>query len=412
MSDAAATAGFRNAGWTMAGLPDGVCASVHPLATQDGAAVTGLLYRPDVADTVLCIMHPREFLASHYLVPSLTSSGFAVWTQTSRAVGQDLRLEHEFAVIDAAAGIAFLHAIGFRRIILVGNSGGASLYGLYNQQSLLTGEHRIARTPGGRPVPLAEASMPVVDGVIFVSAHPGQGRLLQRCIDPAVADENDPMATLADLDFLNPANGFRPGPLGSSYASDFVERYASAQRARVLRLDDMARQMIRERMAARKKAKDGGLAEDARLGAFSGLLTVWRTDADLRCWDLSLDPSDRKLGSVWGGDPVSANYGVPGFGRICTPEAWLSTWSGLSSRADLLVTAGSVEQPCLQIEYTGDNTVFPSDGDALFAAIGTRTKQRARFRGDHHGRALEPDEVPGRDLAAAEIIRWTREFCG
>src|ERR1700740_659805 len=103
MSEKGATAGFRNAGWTMATLPPEVRASVHPLATRDGAALTGVLYSSGTADTVLCIMHPREFLVSHYLVPALASAGFAVWTQTSRAVGQDLRLEHELTVLDAAA---------------------------------------------------------------------------------------------------------------------------------------------------------------------------------------------------------------------------------------------------------------------------------------------------------------------
>ncbi|MGE4482959.1 hypothetical protein [Acidocella sp.] len=412
MSEKVATAGFRNAGWTMGALPPGVQISIHPLATQDGAAVTGILYRSGGADTVFCIMHPREFLASHYLVPALVAAGFAVWTQTSRSVGQDMRLEHEFAVIDAAAGTGFLHAQGFKRIILIGNSGGASLYGLYNQQSLLAAERRLTRTPGGRSVPLATTQMPVADGMIFVSPHPGQGQLLMRCIDPAVQNEQNPLATIPDLDFLNPENGFQPGSKGSSYPAAFVERYRLAQRERVARLDALASKMIEERMEARKRAKAGGSLQDARLGAVSGLLTVWRTDADLRCWDLSLDPSERKLGSVWGKNPIDTNYGVPGFGRVCTPEAWLSTWSGLSSRADLFTTATNVEQPCLQIEYTGDNTVFPSDGEAIFAAIVSGAKVRARFRGDHHGRALEPEERPGRDDAAAEIVRWTREMWG
>lgn len=412
MSDTSATAGFRNAGWTMAALPASVRATIHPLATQDGAAVTGILYSSQDADTVFCIMHPREFLASHYLVPALAGAGFAVWTQTSRAVGQDMRLEHEFAVIDAAAGIAFLKAQGFKRIILIGNSGGASLYGLYNQQSLLPGGQRLTHTVGGRPVPLAETIMPVVDGMVLVSAHLGQGRLLLRSIDPAVIDEQNPLATDEKLDFLSPANGFKPGPQGSAYTPEFVVAYAASQHARVARLDKIAHEMISTRMAARKQAKTSHGLEAAKLGAFSGLMTIWRTDADLRCWDLSLDPSERKLGSVWGKNPFDTNYGVPGFGRICTPEAWLSTWSGLSSRADLLATVSALEQPCLQIEYSGDNTVFPADGDALFAAIRSNLKQRAFFKGDHHGRALQPGAPAGRDQAALEIIRWARDNWG
>lgn len=412
MSEQQITAGFRNAGWTMGALPEDARVTVHALATHDGAAVTGLLYSRTSSDIVLCIMHPREFMASHYLIPDLVRAGFAVWTQTSRSVGQDLRLEHELALLDAAAGLSFLKSQGFRRVVLVGNSGGASLYGFYNQQSLLAPDQRLTRTVGGRPVDLSGAVMPHVDGMILVSPHPGQGQILMRCIDPAVEDESEPLYTIAELDFLNPVNGFREAGQSAAYSQDFVRRHSEAQRARVERLDALARSMIAKRFAARKRFKESGSEEDKRRAAFSGLLTIWRTDADLRCWDLSLDPSDRKLGSVWGKDPVAANFGVPGFGRLCTPEAWLSTWSGLSSQANLFKTARSVEQPCLQIEYTGDNTVFPSDGDAVFAALATSDKVRQRFRGDHHGRALELGEEAGRDQAAKAIIEWTRAKFG
>jgi hypothetical protein len=409
MSERTATAGFRNAGWTMDALPSNVRVSVHPVATHDGAAVTGILYAGGDSDIAFCIMHPREFMASHYLVPALTSAGYAVWTQTSRAVGQDLRLEHECTLLDAAAGIGFLRALGFLRIVLIGNSGGASLYGFYNQQSLLDGPARLNRTPGGRPVVLASADMPVADGIVFVSPHPGQGLVLMRSIDPAVVDEADPLKTDPRLDFLNPDNGFRPGARGSAYSSEFVERYGLAQRARVKRLDEIARAIIDRRLAAKGRARSGGTAKDARMGSFSAIMTVWRTDADLRCWDPSLDASDRQLGSVWGNDPTAVNYGVPGFGRLCTPEAWLSTWSGITSRANLIETAASIAQPCLQIEYTGDNVVFPSDGNAVFAAISSAQKRRLYFRGDHHGRALVDGERAGRQDAADAIVTWARE---
>jgi hypothetical protein len=406
------TAGFRNAGWTMGHLPDDVRVGVHPLATQDGAAVNGLLYGSGRTDLVFCIMHPREFMASHYLVPELTAAGHSVWTQTSRSVGQDLRLEHEVALLDVAAGLSFLKRQGFRRVVLIGNSGGASLYGFYNEQSLLAPERRLERSPGGRPVRLAEAEMPVADGIVLVSPHPGQGQLLMRCIDPAVVDEGDPTRSDPGHDFLNPANGYSDGPQGARYSADFVARHREAQEERVARIDAHARESIEARMQARRRSRDGGGIDDRRRAAQGDIITVWRTDADLRCWDPTLDPSDRVIGSVWGKDPFITNFGVPGFGRLATPEAWLSTWSGLSSRADLYRTAGSVEQPCLQIEYSGDNTVFPSDADAIFAAVATGAKQRLRFRGDHHGRALVPDERPGRVDAGEAIRSWARATFG
>lgn len=386
-------------------LPDNVRISVHPLSTIDGAAVNGVLYGTDSNEIVFCIMHPREFMASHYLVPELVSAGHAVWTQTSRSVGQDLRLEHETALLDVAAGLALLRR-QFRRIVLIGNSGGASLYGFYNQQSLLAPHRRLEHSPGGRPVKLAQAEMPVADGIVLVSPHPGQGQLLLRCIDPAVIDEDDPMQSDPSLDFLDPANGYADGPQGSTYSANFDTRYREAQKKRVARIDERAREAIKVRMVARQRYRDDNSTEHRRFAMRSDIITVWRTDADLRCWDLALDPSDRLLGSVWGKDPFVTNFGVPGFGRLATPEAWLSTWSGLSSNADLFRTAASIEQPCLQVEYSGDNTVFPSDTDAIFAAIASTNKQRERFLGDHHGRSLAAGDKPGRIEAGAAIRRW------
>ncbi len=403
------TAGFRNAAWTMGNLPSDVKVSVHPLQTADGAAVNGFLYARASADTVLCIMHPREFLATHYLVPEILQSGAAVFTQTSRSVGNDIRLEHEIALLDVAAGINFLRDAGFKRVILVGNSGGASLYGFYNEQSLLAPERRLERTPGGRPTGLAKARMSTVDGIVLVAPHPGQGLILQACIDPSVTDEADPLSVDPALDFLSPTNGYRDGPDGSRYSPEFVARYRAGQRARVARLDRLAHDMIAERMAARKRGKDAASREDRIKGAHSPAITIWRTDADLRCWDPTIDPSDRPVGSVWGRDPIASNYGVVGFARFCTPESWLSTWSAISSKANLHRTAGAITQPCLMLEYTADPILFPADARTVWEAIGTSSKRLQRIGGNHHGMALSAGERPGREIAGEAIRDWLAE---
>ena len=88
MGEREATAGFRNAGWTMGSLREDARVTVHPLRTADGAAVNGFLYTAGPSDVVACIMHPREFLATHYLVPELLEAGYSVFTQTSRAGGR------------------------------------------------------------------------------------------------------------------------------------------------------------------------------------------------------------------------------------------------------------------------------------------------------------------------------------
>ncbi len=406
MSEREATAGFRNAGWTMGQLPESTQVTVHALRTADNAAVNGFLYTAGPSNVVACIMHPREFLASHYLVPELLKAGYSVFTQTARSVGSDLRLEHEIALLDVAAGLSFLRQAGFGTIVLIGNSGGASLYGLYNQQSLRAPENRHRQTPGGRPTGLPTLDMPQADGVILVSPHPGQGVVLLNGIDPSVVEETDPLSADPALDFLDPANGYRAGPEGARYPAAFVERFRAAQRARVARLDAVARDLIARRRSARTRARNGGDRADRILGAHGGAMTIWRTDADLRCWDPTLDPSERPIGSIWSNDPYATNYGVVGFARFCTPEAWLSTWSGLASRANLFETAGALEQPVLLIEYTGDQVVFPADVDAMYEAIPAGDKTRHRFSGDHHGQPLEAGREAGRDGAGRAIRAW------
>lgn len=403
-------AGLRGAQWDPERLPAGMATSVHPLVTADGAGVLGTLYRKGGEAVVACIMHPREILASHYLVPELLDGGVAVWVQGSRTPGNDMRLEHELALLDVAAGLVFLQNSGFESIILVGNSGGAGLYAFYAEQAALSGERRFARTPAGRPTGLPEAELPVPSGMIFVAPHPGQGILLMNAIDPSVADEDDPLSVDPELFPFSAANGFRPAPEGAAYAPEFVARYRKAQRDRVARLDERARAMVAARMQARKAVKEGSDDPRTRLRAgWQDLFHVARTDADLRCWDCSLDPTDRKVGSLWGRDPFVTNMNGVGFGRVCTPESWLSTWSGLSSRASVERCAPSVRQPTLIVEYTADPCVFPADLDRVETVLGSADKTRVKIRGTHHGQPIAPGEPSGQRLAGETIRTWLVE---
>jgi pimeloyl-ACP methyl ester carboxylesterase len=411
---AQATAGFLNTDWNPRDVPPGTVTTNVVLRTADQAATGGSLYRPATpTDTVVCVMHPREFMACHYLIPDIVGAGYAAWSQSPRSVGNDLRLEHEIALHDVATGLQYLRAAGFKRIVLLGNSGGAGLYSLYAQQSALPGAQRIARTPGGRPTQLAELDMPLADGFVLIGPHPGQGALLLNCIDPSVIDENDPLSVDPSLDPLSRANGYA-GKGETRYSAEFIERYRAAQRARVARIDEQARALIARRQAARQRVKEASAGggkpspEDRRLAGHTPIFNVWRTDADLRCFDLTLDASDRKFGSLWGGDPYASNYGAVGFARQCTPESWLSTWSALSSNASLAKTAASITQPLLVVEYTGDQACFPSDVQRIVSAIGSTDRQHLRVRGDHHGRALAAGEEPGRLEAGRLLARWLR----
>jgi hypothetical protein len=101
---ATTTAGLRGAHWNTDRMPAGVTMTAHSLTTADGANVTGYLFRRGGERTVVCAMHPREMLVTQYLVPEILQAGCAVWVQGARSVGNDIRLEHESAIVDLAAG--------------------------------------------------------------------------------------------------------------------------------------------------------------------------------------------------------------------------------------------------------------------------------------------------------------------
>lgn len=405
------TAGMRGASWD-ARLMDRPYQMVpYALGTADGQRTIGFLFTMTGKEkTVVTLMHPREMAITHYLVPFVLDAGCACWVQGPRSIGNDLRLEHEIALFDVAAGMTHLRDLGYEKIVMLGNSGGAGLYTFYNQQALTLREMRIARTPGGRPTNLGELHMPEVDGFILVSPHPGQGKLLMSGVDPSVIDEDDPMQTDPALDPFSKANGFDAETGKGHYTPDFIARYREAQTARVARIDARARAMLRAKQEARTRLKAATATEaDRRTAAHAPIFQVWRTDADLRSWDITLDPSDRKTGSLWGKDPFTSNWGSVGFGRTVTPESWLSTWSGLSSNAALDKTLGAQHQPTLLIEYTGDQCTFPADIREIYDQIPAPDKRHIRVRGNHHGMALSREEEPGQRIAGRHIVDWLRE---
>ena len=402
------TAGFLNTDWNPRDLPPG--ASTRNVAAHRRRrrhlriALPARRPRPD---TVVCVMHPREFMACHYLIPDIVGAGCAAWSQGARSVGNDLRLEHETALLDVAAGLAHLRGQGFKRIVLLGNSGGAGSMPS-TRTSRLPAAERIARTPGGKRSGLNELDMPTVDGMVLIGPHPGQGALLLNCIDPSVADENDALSVTPELDPLAPANGYQPGgraatrrlsstlPRGAAPARGATGRAGAADDRRAhagaRRAQGADGTLARTASPGRAHARDGGLAQRRR-PALPGP---------------EPDPSDRHPGSLWGKDPYASNYGAVGFARFCTPESWLSTWSGLSSNASLARTARGIVQPTLIIEYTGDQACFPSDVRAIHDAIPAADKTHLRIRGDHHGRALAEGEEPGRYAAGRELAAWLR----
>lgn len=386
--------------------PADTVTSVHELTASDGATVRGVLTRVPGARTVVCLMHPRQDVTHHPMVPLLLRAGVAVWTQGSRTPNNDLTLVHEQALLDVAAGQIFVREAGFDTVVTFGHSGGGPLFAFYHEQAGLEPAARIPTTPGGRPTKLAEAELPIPDGAVFLAPHRGQGALLLACIDPSVADETDPLSVVPELDPFAPANGFAEPPASSSYSAQFLARFRAAQRDRVARIDAVAREYLARTAEARAAHKRTGAASDRRRALAPRILTVFRTDADPRTVDLSLDPSDRPYGSLFGKRPDLINYGQVGFGRLSTPEAWLSTWSGLSSNADFVRCAPGISAPTLFVELSGDQAAFPDDSDQMIDALGAEDVSSTAVRGLHFGTAIAQGEPTGNELAAAEIVDW------
>ncbi len=377
-------------------LPSGTTCEPIKLVTDDRAVAHGWLYARGGEDTVVCAMHPRANFSRHYVVPGLVEAGFAVFCENSRWLNNDATLIHERVLLDVAAGLRFVHE-RYDRVVLLGNSGGGSLYTFYLSQALAPEGGRLTKTAAGDPLDLNAFEMPGAAAMAYVAAHPGEGHYLLHAIDPSVVEEGDPVSCDPALDPYDPANGFEPPPKESRYSPEFLTRYRAGQRARIERLDGIAR----ERLARKRAARESG---DLRGAMATDFMLVYRTDADPRYVDLSLDPSERDYGSLWGRRPDLINYGPVGFSRVVAPEAWLSTWSGTSSQAEIATTGARMTLPALVVDYRGDNAILPSDTELIASSLASPNVTRRSLPGDHYGFPAEK----GRDGAVEEVASWLR----
>jgi hypothetical protein len=139
-------------------------------------------------------------------------------------------------------------------------------------------------------------------------------------------------------------------------------------------------------------------------------MQVFRTEAHPGYADLTIDPSKRDIGSFHALRPDLFNYMAPGFGKLITPQAWLSTWSGKSSRALTLAVSPRLTLPTLVVAYAGDNVVFKSATASIFAASPAKDKQELTFDGDHMGLpTLRDPQSDGRAPALKAVASWISE---
>ena len=351
------------------------------LVSSDGALVRGVLWTPPTGvswKTAVILSHPRGDFSVHYACPLLAAAGYAVLGFGTRYMNNDTDCLHEACITDVRTAHDEMIRRGADAVVLLGNSGGGSL------------------------MAMANAELGIGDGWVGMAAHPGEGVFMLQVIDPSVADEHDPFSTVPELDMYDPDNGWRPWPEPCSYDPAWVAAYRQAQRDRVARIDAIAEASIAdaggvvpELRTVDRSTDPARWRELRRRAVFTKYLTIYRTLADPAYLDLSIDPDDRPMGSLFAfPDPLDANYGRGGLARTMTARGWLSTWSGLSSRAKLADTMPNVTVPTMLVHPTADTEIRVWQAKEIVDAAGADDVTYLEMKGaPHYLEGHRPDAI-------------------
>ncbi|MHB8670326.1 MAG: alpha/beta hydrolase [Acidimicrobiales bacterium] len=344
-----------------------------PRAGAGGSPCQGIWHhrsgtRPEVA---FMATHYEVDFSEHYLADWLAARGFGFlgWNTRYRGMGAYFALAP--ALVDIGVGVRWLREVaGARSVVLLGNSGGASLMAAYQAEAL---------GPPTGPTTLGAADL-----FISLNAHPGRPDVLTAWMDPSVTDEADPLSRDPALDMFDPTNA-------PPYSPEFVATYRAAQEARNHRITAWAQAEITRLASA---------------GARDRLFCVHRTWADLRFRDPSIDPSQRPAG-CYAGDPRAANAGPLGLASTSTLRTWLEMWSLAESRCRASPSLSRIRQPALVIQSLSDQGCWPSDATAILRDLGSGDKTLELVAGDHYLQTPDSARSTVADLIAAWVSART-----
>jgi pimeloyl-ACP methyl ester carboxylesterase len=395
---------------------------VITLKAEDGGTSWGILYTPENAlpQTAILDMHPRGDRGRNRLLPALAKVGFAAFGHNNRYLANDTDGIHEHMLLDIAAGVRFLRSRGFQRVVLMGVSGGGSLMAFYQAQATTEPPARVSSTPAGDPPDLNAFDLPAADGLLMVIPHLGEGKILETRIDPSVINEGDPFSIDPALDMYNPTNGFRMPPHKTNYSKEFIARYQAAQGRRMEGLEAWARELVAEQNHYRglmNPPEFESLPSEqqqwiTRRAGTTRMMTLYRTWADLRYMDLTLDPSDRVVGDNSGTTPWIANDARPPTPAYNSPRAFLSSRSNVSSNAVTVENMARVTVPTLIVQGTAHRAIYPNETRAIFEASGAQDKKLVWIEGgDVSFRPSGPKAGKGdqRQQSLDAVLSWMLE---
>jgi pimeloyl-ACP methyl ester carboxylesterase len=334
------------------------------------------------ARTGIIIVHPMSNFHGHHLLQPIASAGVPILGLNTRYAGNDAVVILENCLLDIDAAVRWARErLGWEKVILCGFSGGGPLVAMYQNQA----QHpTITATPAGDPPDLTKHRLAPADALLLIASSPSRSQLLTEFIDPSLTDESD-------ADSLDPELNLYAEGRAAPFDRGWIAVYREAQKARVKRIEDWV------------------VSELARLGALGvrdRAFVVHRTVADPRALDLTLDPSDRAIGTIWG-DGKTANQAPGPMGRFSTLRSWLSTWSPTYSNGDAREHLKSIAIPVGIIPLTADQGSLMVHAEQLRAATPKALCDFMPIKGANHYFHGQPEAFGvAVDYVKGWIDRW------